>query len=161
MHDTDKKQICALSTQQSNFVVFIAGTLCFANSIWAGFAYDDAEVIIRNKDVLGETNITQLFHNDFWGHEITSNLSHKSYRPLAVISLRWNYYLAGGFNPMTFHAINIVLFGILCILQLQVFHLLSSTRNYWSLLAGVLFAVHPIHTECVRINNFCSNVLYK
>ena len=70
------------------FIIFLAGSLCFANSIWAEFAFDDLEAVIRNNDVKGNTRFGQLFVNDFWGNDVSSNLSHKSYRPLTVLTLR-------------------------------------------------------------------------
>lgn len=133
----------------ARFFVFLTGTLCYANSVWAEFAFDDAEAVIRNVDVKGKSNFSELIRHDFWGHDITSNLSHKSYRPLTVLTLRWSFTLAGGMHPMGFHTANIIMFGFVCLLQLQVFQCLLSSQ-LTSLLAGILFAVHPVHTESVR-----------
>lgn len=51
------------------------------------FVFDDSEAILKNKDITSESWI-DCFYNDFWGTDIKSNLSHKSYRPLTIISFR-------------------------------------------------------------------------
>lgn len=38
--------------------------------------------------VRGETTVRDVFTHDFWGRDIMSPLSHKSYRPLTILSFR-------------------------------------------------------------------------
>lgn len=54
---------------------------------YSEFVFDDAEAIIKNKDVTSNSLI-DVFYHDFWGNKIASNLSHKSYRPLTTLSFR-------------------------------------------------------------------------
>jgi len=77
-----------LSTKRSCCIVFILATLCYISSLEGGFVFDDTEAIINNGDVRSETPITQLFYNDFWGTSLTHPNSHKSYRPLTILSFR-------------------------------------------------------------------------
>ena len=77
-----------LSVPAASSTVFLAGVLCFANSINAGFVFDDAGAIINNKDLEAETPLWDLFVHDFWGSKVASNTSHKSYRPLTVFTFR-------------------------------------------------------------------------
>ncbi|CAH2068649.1 unnamed protein product, partial [Iphiclides podalirius] len=51
------------------------------------------QAIVNNKDVISEDWLS-LFDNDFWGTNIKSNLSHKSYRPLTILSFRLNYIIS-------------------------------------------------------------------
>ncbi|XP_063281375.1 protein O-mannosyl-transferase TMTC4 isoform X1 [Pelobates fuscus] len=134
--------------------------VCFANSYNGNFVFDDSEAIINNKDLREEIPIGDLWLHDFWGTKLNSNASHKSYRPLTVLTFRMNYIVAGGLHPVGFHAVNIILHCLVSVLMLDVFSILfgvagnnkSKKITYASKassLAALLFAVHPVHTECV------------
>ncbi|XP_042110973.1 protein O-mannosyl-transferase TMTC4 isoform X2 [Ovis aries] len=145
----------------AKFLVGFASLVCFARSYDGDFVFDDSEAIVNNKDLRAETPLGDLWHHDFWGSRLSSNTSHKSYRPLTVLTFRMNYYLSGGFHPKSFHVVNIALHGGICVLLVDVFSVLFGGLQYTSkgrrlnlaprssLLAALLFAVHPVHTECV------------
>ena len=69
-------------------IVFIISVLCFCVSYDGDLVFDDSEAIVGNKDLLPETPLSNLFVNDFWGKKLDSKTSHKSYRPLTVLSFR-------------------------------------------------------------------------
>ncbi|XP_060550476.1 protein O-mannosyl-transferase TMTC1 isoform X3 [Pantherophis guttatus] len=76
------------------------------------------------------------------------NTSHKSYRPLCILTFRLNILLAG-MNPFYFHALNVVLH---CLVTLVLMYTCDKTVFKDSGLAFVtalFFAAHPIHTEAV------------
>lgn len=53
------------------------------------FVFDDRESILKNEDVYNlNIPIKEIFAHDFWGSNITSKLSHKSYRPLTIMAFR-------------------------------------------------------------------------
>ncbi|XP_071084993.1 protein O-mannosyl-transferase TMTC4-like [Haliotis cracherodii] len=150
-----------LSFSVASVIVFCLAVLCFANSLEGDFVYDDISAITSNKDLLPESPLATLFAHDFWGKTM-NNRSHKSYRPLTVMTYRWNYAWAGGLHPRGFHVVNIVLHGLVSVIFLAVFSVLmsgyqvdqESARPVFAspraaLLCAVLFAVHPIHTESV------------
>lgn len=58
----------------------------------------------ENRDVNGETTLRQIFSNDYWGRPMDSPSSHKSWRPLTILSFR---YLKGGslLKDLTAHRI--------------------------------------------------------
>lgn len=68
--------------------ISITAFICHCNTLWGSFVFDDNEAIIKNKDVMPYTPLENVFRNDFWGTDITSNSSHKSYRPLTILSYR-------------------------------------------------------------------------
>ena len=69
------------------------------------------------------------------------------FRPLTALTYWWDGFLWQG-NPGGFHLTNILLHAAVSILVLQVArHLLLPGPG--ALLAGLLFAVHPIHVEAV------------
>ena len=75
--------------------------------------------------------------------------SHKSYRPLCVATFRLNYLLHE-LQPMGYHLVNVLLHGAVCYLYVQLCGVIFSGAVWPALIAGLLFAVHPIHTEAVR-----------
>ncbi|CAJ1057169.1 protein O-mannosyl-transferase TMTC2-like [Xyrichtys novacula] len=119
----------------------------YVNTLGADFCYDDSRAIKTNQDLLAETPWTNVFYDDFWGTLLTHSGSHKSYRPLCTLSFRLNHAV-GGLEPWGYHLVNVVLHGAVTGLFTTLARLLLG-GGLWSLLAGLLFASHPIHTEAV------------
>ncbi|MCJ8734461.1 hypothetical protein PDJAM_G00235700 [Pangasius djambal] len=119
---------------------------CYWNSLLCGFVFDDVSAILDNKDLRPSTPIQNLFLNDFWGTPMSEERSHKSYRPLTVLTFRLNYLLSE-LNPASYHLLNMALHAAVCVLFLRFCRLLMDRTT--SLVAALLFAVHPIHTEAV------------
>ncbi|XP_048863482.1 protein O-mannosyl-transferase TMTC3 [Brienomyrus brachyistius] len=120
---------------------------CYWNSLSCGFVFDDVSAILDNKDLRPSTPLRNLFLNDFWGTPMSEERSHKSYRPLTVLTFRLNYALSE-LHAASYHLLNVLLHMVVCVLFLQISHLLLLHRSC-SLVAALLFAVHPIHTEAV------------
>lgn len=128
--------------------------------------YIPSRAILTNKDVLRqETPWQDILKDDFWGTPLSHSGSHKSFRPLTILSFRFNRHFSG-FNPWSYHLTNIVLHTIttwlfVCVARivfnptdLIVFHprdqIASSRRQEFAVLvSSLLFASHPIHTEAV------------
>ncbi|XP_051580547.1 protein O-mannosyl-transferase TMTC2 [Myxocyprinus asiaticus] len=129
------------------FVCSAAAFILYVNTLDADFCYDDSRAIKTNQDLLPETPWINIFYDDFWGTLLTHSGSHKSYRPLCTLSFRLNYALSG-LNPWSYHLINVLLHCAAAALFSSFSGLLLGSGR-WSLLAGLLFAAHPIHTEAV------------
>eukprot|EP00884_Botryococcus_braunii_P010950 jgi/Botrbrau1/19857/Bobra.0124s0090.2 len=73
----------------------------YCNTLGAWFAFDDNFAVINNGDV-SDPNTTWrgLLYHDFWGQDIKSNQSHKSYRPVTVASFRFLRYLGSDILPV-------------------------------------------------------------
>ncbi|XP_076362938.1 protein O-mannosyl-transferase Tmtc3-like isoform X2 [Tachypleus tridentatus] len=127
-------------------LVTIAACICYLNSLQCGFVFDDMSAVRDNRDLRPQTPLSDLFWNDFWGTPIHKEHSHKSYRPLCVLTFRLNY-VVHELNPMGFHLVNVVLHVVVCILYLRVCRMFLS--HLASLVAAMFFAIHPIHTEAV------------
>ncbi|XP_062246339.1 protein O-mannosyl-transferase TMTC2 [Platichthys flesus] len=119
----------------------------YVNTLGADFCYDDSRAIKTNQDLLPETPWINIFYDDFWGTLLTHSGSHKSYRPLCTLSFRLNHAV-GGLEPWGYHLVNVALHGAVTGLFTALARLLLG-GGLWSLLAGLLFASHPIHTEAV------------
>jgi tetratricopeptide (TPR) repeat protein len=135
------------------WIVFVVAVIVYVNTLNGGFVLDDHQAIVTNKDVLPETPISEVFVHDYWGANITHVLSHKSYRPLTILSFRLNFLLHG-FHTVGYHAVNILLHALTSVLLHRL--LLMITEPFRSkhltsavFLASLWFAVHPVHTEAV------------
>ncbi|XP_075711870.1 protein O-mannosyl-transferase TMTC1 [Rhinoderma darwinii] len=125
----------------------VAG-LCFARSVMGEFVHDDVWAILNNPDSRGETNLSTIFKNDFWGKAMDDNTSHKSYRPLCVLSFRINVYWSG-LEPFYFHAVNVALHCMVTALLAYICSTAAFTDRKQATASALLFAVHPVHTEAV------------
>ncbi|XP_058830997.1 protein O-mannosyl-transferase TMTC1-like [Topomyia yanbarensis] len=130
------------------FFVGLIAVLCYLNGVQGDFVHDDIPAITMNKDVLGLSPISQVFRNDFWGTPMADLSSHKSYRPLTTLTFRLNY-ITFGLRSLWFHVTNVVLHAAACVLFTRVCTTIAGLRKNFAVFAGLLFAVHPIHTEAV------------
>ncbi len=111
-----RKVRCAwLSCYSSWMCIVTVVLLCYWNSSTGDLVHDDIVAITNNPDVHKGALWGQLWSHDFWGRPIGEEISHKSYRPLTVITFRLNY-LIGQLEPTGYHVINIILHIIVCYL---------------------------------------------
>ena len=121
--------------------------LCYVNSLHCTFCFDDLSAVVENQDLRPDTPLAEIFRNDFWGTPMSQDGSHKSYRPLTVASFRINYAL-GELNPWGYHLMNVLLHAVVCYMFVCLSNMVLKD-SISSLMCGLLFAVHPIHTEAV------------
>ncbi|XP_025413092.1 transmembrane and TPR repeat-containing protein CG4341-like [Sipha flava] len=118
----------------------------YANTLNAGFVYDDNQAIIANEDIRPSTPGSNIWWNDFWGTPMGTENSHGSYRPITVLSYRLNYRWSG-LRASSYHATNVALHGLATGLVLIVARTVSCRRA--ALMSASLFAVHPVHADAV------------
>ena len=119
--------------------------------------YDDRAAVLNNPDVLGIRPIfPNVFTHDFWGQDMSLDRSHKSYRPLAVLSLRLTNFRAGvesasafHFDNVVLHALNTYIYSVICFELVGWYIEMKRLGVMSAVLASTLFAVHSIHTEPV------------
>ncbi|CAL4113384.1 unnamed protein product, partial [Meganyctiphanes norvegica] len=104
--------------------------------------------VVRNPDAQGASPLSSVFLNDFWGRPMADPASHKSYRPLTVLTFRFIGMLLGP-SPWWQHATNVALHMLVSLLFCHVLTTCLSLRDNTALIASLLFTVHPIHTEAV------------
>lgn len=73
------------------YIIILAfvSILCYSNSYYGAFVFDDSEAVVNNHDVNLKTPVIKIFSHDFWGTRLTNHASHKSYRPLTILSFRY------------------------------------------------------------------------
>lgn len=126
-------------------LICIFGAITYAAVPAFGFVYDDLTQILRNPTLLHLSSIPQYFLHHVWSY--VPGMPASYYRPLFSVWLNVNYALFGN-QPAGWHVAGLFL------------HLLASVLAYrvaWTvfrdqeagLLAGMLFAVHPVHVESI------------
>ena len=110
-----------------------------------------------NKDVTGENSLWQMFVNDYWGRPMTNWDSHKSWRPLSILSFRIFYHSTSSSSPiLVARMVSVVLHAALAEIVSIVAMLLflpdaPTTLQSLTLrtVTKLLFALHPAHVEAV------------
>lgn len=118
--------------------------LVYANSFPGAFIQDDLH-IVKNNPLVADLDLIRIFTSDYW-----LGLEHTGlYRPLTILSLALNRLLLGE-SVWGFHLVNVVLHAVNAIL---LWLMLRRWEIPWqgALLAAVLFAIHPIHSEVVNM----------
>ncbi|KAK4295916.1 hypothetical protein Pmani_031550 [Petrolisthes manimaculis] len=128
--------------------VWVAAVLVYINGLTGDFVHDDISAIKTNPDVLGNNPLSNVFFNDYWGKPMSDPRSHKSYRPLTILTFRWSHTVFG-LRPLGFHLVNVLLHSCACLLLTRLLLRLLNLPQGTVLSAGLIFATHPIHTEAV------------
>ena len=108
---------------------------------------------------LKQLPLAQLWRDDFWGEPMASANSHKSYRPLAVLSFRLSYWLwgaaltGGGLGEASqraYHAENVAMHALVSVLLLLAVRRAAPRQpRSVGLGAALLFGCHAVHCEAV------------
>jgi hypothetical protein len=136
----------------AGLVVAAAAFLIYANSLGNGFVWDDTNVILTNPALLGSP--LSLFKGIDVGRDY-EQLPY--YRPLTILTFLIEERLHG-LNPAIMHLVNILLHAANAFLVYRLAVLIIKNQQA-SILAGLLFAVHPINTESVNLVTARNNLL--
>jgi len=108
-------------------------TMVYINTLRNGFTYDDRKVVVKNEEIKDLKNFFDLL------------LPLPSVR---AITLMIDYHIFGGLNSVGFHLTNVILHTVTVILLYFLLNLIFKDYKL-SLIIGLLFATHPVHTEAV------------
>ena len=142
--------------QASNWlpVLLIAATAVavYANALGNGLHVDDQYQIVTNPWIRSLRNLPAIFSSGVW--DFDGRVS-SYYRPMMYVLYSLVYAVAGT-APWAYHLLNIALHAGTAVLAFLLARALlgeGDARHPWwrapSLVSGLLFAVHPIHTEPV------------
>jgi Tfp pilus assembly protein PilF len=119
--------------------IVVFAVVPYLNTTYCGFTWDDTTQIFANPVVVDRVDPFLTLASPL----IPGNL----YRPLTTLTFAVNYAVTPG-NGVVFHATNVALHALVsllvCVFAMQLFG-----NAAIALIAGLLFAVHPIHTEAV------------
>lgn len=122
----------------------VLSVLVYLNSIGNGFAYDDVLIIEKNPLIRSVSNVPKLFVIGYWD---TWYAGAAAYRPFLMMTFVLNY-AASGTEAWSYHLVNVLLHAAnSCLL----YFLLVRYQVSFSIatVAGLIFAIHPVHTEAV------------
>lgn len=129
-------------------LLVLAAALPYLPTLGYGFVYDDMPQIVHNPDLVSLHNIprffTQFISKALGFHNTAQPVF---YRPLFFSQLCLTRVLFGP-GPFGFHLVSLLL-HIGNTLLLYVLALRLGLRREAAKLAGLIFAVHPVHVECV------------
>jgi|GEM_PF-2538947 len=129
-------------TKLSLILIFFLGILCYANSLFNEFTYDDAMVLTGNHFVRDIKNLPRLFTSDYF---LVSK--ERTFRPVAPAVLILEYSLFK-YNPLGYHAINFLLHLANAVL-LFVLLIRISIAEPVALIASLIFLIHPAVSETI------------
>jgi len=125
----------------------------FTPNPFGGPTLDEMHIMSSdNKDVSGESSLQDLFKNDYWGRPMNSESSHRSWRPLTVLSFRYLKGIYSG-SELTMHrCVNILTHAAAAeavgILATRLFAPSTLWRSLTlKMITKVVFALHPTHVE--------------
>jgi protein O-mannosyl-transferase len=120
--------------------VFVLALIVAASALRNGFALDDVHIIVENARVHSLSSFWHLFGQTYWPPEEGASL----YRPLTMLAFAVQWVTGGG-SPLAFHLFSAVLYALTCAALYMLVAEIASARV--ALVAGLLFAVHPVHVE--------------
>jgi Flp pilus assembly protein TadD len=114
----------------------------YANTLDGALLYDDVNAVVDNAWVRSGDPAGILTHPSWWreGHG-------RGWRPVATLSFALNHALHG-LEPRGYHLVNVALHAGVSVLVLAVFARATGAALP-ALVAALLFAAHPVHTEAV------------
>ena len=125
-------------------LLIIIGITLYANTFQNEFVWDDDELIVRNPYIKSWRHLQDIFTRDLFYHANGSS----SFRPIQSLSLMLDYHF-WRLNPFGYHLTNILLHISAAILVYLLVNLISSGNRALSLITGLIFITHPIHTQAV------------
>ena len=133
-------------------LVVLVTFVVYANTLVNGFVWDDNYVILNNPALKG--SVLSLFSGI---DSARSTEPTPYYRPLTLLTFVLEQRLHG-FNPFLVRLFNVLLHSANAFLVYRLACLLIKNRSA-ALLAGLMFAVHPLHSEAVDFNSARNTLL--
>ena len=134
------------SARKLHAAILVVGVLLvYGNSLEGSFHYDDFHSITLNPHIRDLGNIPAFFAEP---QLFSADPAKGMYRPLLLTTYALNY-AAGEYEVGGYHLVNLLL-HLCCVLLVWVIGSRLGCGERGALLAGLLFAVHPLVTEPVN-----------
>ncbi len=135
-------------------VVAVASLLAYARTLSYEFVWDDVLLVARSQRLREWSSLPAVLGSHFWA-EVHEG-SHY-YRPLVSLSFFLDLQI-WGLNPLGFHLTNLLAHLATALAVLALARRLGAD-SLAACLAGLAFALHPIHTESVTFISGRTDVL--
>ncbi|HET7216749.1 MAG TPA: tetratricopeptide repeat protein [Vicinamibacterales bacterium] len=123
--------------------VGVAAVLVYVNAFGNEFVLDDTRIIRDNVRIRSLAHIPRFFTSSYWDLGGAQGL----YRPLVLASYALNYAIHG-LSTYGYTAVNIALHASVSILLVALVRAVGGSL-FAAGVAGLAFAIHPVHTEAV------------
>lgn len=127
-------------------LLIVCSVALYLNALSGPFVYDDKQLILTNVKIKDWSQWSDVVGDDFWSVTLDP-LQSGYYRPIITLSYMLNYALSE-LDPYGYHVTNLYV-HIANVLLVYWFVFLIFQRQWPTLVAGLLFATHPMHTESV------------
>jgi protein O-mannosyl-transferase len=135
----------ARSARVATPVVALLAIAASITGIVNQFTYDDRYIIELNPLMKSLAGWWRTFGASYWPKDWGGD----GYRPLTVLAFKIEYAIGHG-SPVTFHAANVALYALACVLVYGLARRVFEPERQWAAwIAAALFAVHPVHVEAV------------
>jgi len=112
----------------------------YLGALWNGFAVDDVPIILHNPLVASPSGIWRAFAAPYWLPDLGGHM----YRPLVIAGFALDWLLG---STAWFHTVNLAWHAAASVAVAALAR--RWTDSTGALVAGLLFAVHPLHVEAV------------
>ena len=129
-----------MSAKRTYLTVGLCAVVIYLGALWNQFALDDLPIILTNPLVAHPSGIWRAFAAPYWPPELGARL----YRPLVIATYAFDRLVDGA---GWFHAVNLLWHAAVAVAVAALAR--RWTDDAAALIAGLLFAVHPVHVEAV------------
>jgi hypothetical protein len=134
-------------------LIAVVVAVVFARSLGNGFTYDEPLVLVQAQTFLKTADFGALFSRDYFAASLEG-----TWRPFCTLTYMLDAMVA--FSPATFKASSILWhIGAAWLVMALVRRLLPERKGRFAIVAGLLFAVHPVTTETVDNASFREDTL--
>lgn len=139
-------------------LVACVSALVYVGTVRFEFVYDDVTQIVGNRYLQSWSYLISYFQTDVWRAIYGPHLITNYYRPVFVVWMRTNYFLFG-LHPFGWHLDAILIHAAVSVLVFYV--AFKFTRSQLaSVVAAIIFGVHPVHIEAVAWVSGATESLY-
>jgi hypothetical protein len=122
--------------------VALVAVVVHVAALWNRFVFDDLYIVLLNPMVHAPSGVWRVFGEPYWA----GNLAGAMYRPLAVATFALDWMVDGA---AWFHAVNLLWHAGVSVMLAVLALRWSGGERRAGLVAGLLFAVHPVHVEAI------------
>jgi tetratricopeptide (TPR) repeat protein len=122
----------------------LVAAFLYAGSLRFGWVYDDQMEVVLNPLIRSLANLQEIFSTTAWAG---SGMETYLYRPLTTLSFLLNHLISGP-DPWSFHLTNVLLHAVISVLVVRLGRMWGLSARAAGI-AGLLFAIHPVHVEVV------------
>jgi len=126
--------------------ILVLLSVAYANHFDNGFHFDDSHAIVDNVFIRSLGYVPRYFVDATTFSVLPLN---QTYRPALQTTFAIDYWMAGGYHPLAFHADTFAWYLLLLVWMFALFAAVAG--NAWlALTATALFALHPVSAETVN-----------